>query len=103
MRIASWNIRGVQCRLGRLLDWLRTRKPDLVALQKVNARERDFPSDELADEGYHIGVDSSKPKDGGDYGVAILSRRKPGVVRKGRPGHPDHGKERRRLNDARFQ
>ena len=86
MRLATWNIKGAQRRRGRLLDWLRARKPDLVALQKVNVEEGHFPSNELADEGYHAAVHSFRPTWGGDFGVAILSRRKPSVVRKGLPG-----------------
>ena len=41
MKTATWNIKGVRCRKGRLLDWLRAQKPDLVALQKIVTQERD--------------------------------------------------------------
>ena len=39
MRIATWNINGVNARLrrGALLRWLNEQKPDVVALQKINA------------------------------------------------------------------
>ena len=33
MRIATWNVNGVQARLQYILRWLAERKPDLVGLQ----------------------------------------------------------------------
>ncbi len=91
MRIATWNINGVRRHQERLLDWLRVRKPDLVALQKINAEERDFPSGELMDAGYYAVVHGSPPEPRNNYGVAILSRREPRVVQQGLPGQDGLG------------
>lgn len=86
MRIASWNIKGARHRQKLLLDWLDAQKPDLVALQKINAQEKDFPFDEFARAGYHAEVHGSPPRPQGNYGVAIISRRKLHVLLKGLSG-----------------
>lgn len=91
MRIASWNINGVRRRQGRLIDWLRAQRPDLVALQKVNAQERDFPFDAFRRAGYHAEVHGSPSRPQGSYGVAILSRRKPRILQKGLRGQEGLG------------
>ena len=43
MKIASFNINDVNKRLGNLIGWLRTEKPDVVALQELKATDREFP------------------------------------------------------------
>ncbi len=85
MRIATWNIKGVQSRLGRLLDWLRAQEPDLVALQKINVLEEAFPFDAFTRAGYYAVVHGFPAEPRKNYGVAILSRREPRVVRQGLP------------------
>ena len=91
MRLASWSIRSVTHRQGRLLDWLRARKPDLVALQKINVQAENLPFDAFACAGYHVEVHYPPPKCRGDCGIAILSRRKPHVLQKGLPGQGELG------------
>ncbi len=91
MRIATWNIKGVRGHQRRLLDWLRARQPDLVALQKTNAQDMDFPFDAVARAGYHAEVHYPAPRRRGDRGVAILSRQKPRVLAKGLPGREEFG------------
>ena len=92
MRVASWNINGVRCHQGRLLDWLSVQKPDLVALQKIRAQKEDFPFDAFSRAGYHAAVHCPPSRRRGDHGVAILSRRKPRVrLPKGLPGQEGFG------------
>ena len=70
MRIATWNVNSVGARLPRLLDWLQTREPDVVALQETKAADAGFPFAEVEALGYqamHVG-------DGRWNGVALLSR-----------------------------
>ena len=70
MRIATWNVNSVGARLPRLLDWLQTREPDVVALQETKTNEAGFPTAEVEALGYqvmHVG-------DGRWNGVAVLSR-----------------------------
>ena len=63
------------------------RKPDLVGLQKIRVTDGEFPTREFESAGYHATAYCHK----GEYGVGILSRRKPTVVRKGLPGQDDLG------------
>ncbi len=70
MRIATWNVNSVGARLPRLLDWLKTRSPDVVALQETKCADDGFPFAEVEALGYqvmHVG-------DGRWNGVAVLSR-----------------------------
>lgn len=70
MRIATWNVNSVGARLPRLLDWLQTRTPDVVAIQETKCADAGFPHAALAELGYsamHVG-------DGRWNGVAVLSR-----------------------------
>ena len=70
MRIATWNVNSVGARLPRLLDWLQTREPDVVALQETKTTDENFPSSKIEALGYevmHVG-------DGRWNGVAVLSR-----------------------------
>ncbi|MCY4376171.1 MAG: exodeoxyribonuclease III [Spirochaetaceae bacterium] len=87
MRIATWNVNGVRARLQYILRWLAARKPDLVGLQKIRVPDGEFPTREFGSAGYHATAYCHK----GEYGVGILSRRKPTVVRKGLPGQDDLG------------
>lgn len=93
MRIASWNIKGVTKRQGLLLSWLNAQKPDLVALQKVNVTEGNFPTDVFACAGYYAKVHSypQEHRARGDYGVAILSRKKPRILHEGLPEQQELG------------
>lgn len=70
MRIATWNVNSIGARLPRLLDWLQTREPDVVAIQETKCADAAFPHDQLHELGYeamHIG-------DGRWNGVAVLSK-----------------------------
>ena len=84
--IGTWNINGVKKRIGALLRWLNDEKPGLVALQKINVREDEFPYGEFERAGYHAEAHS----DSGKHGVAILSRKKPQDVLKGLPGQEEY-------------
>lgn len=87
MRIATWNVTGIRARLPYLLRWLAERKPDLVGLQKIMVPDEEFPTRKFESAGYHATAYCRK----GEYGVGILSRRKPTVVQKGLPGQDDLG------------
>ena len=87
VRVATWNINGIRARLPYLLRWLAERKPDLVGLQKTRVPEAEFPTEALECAGYHAETYCRK----GEYGVGILSRNKPTVIRKGLPGQDQLG------------
>lgn len=87
MRLATWNVNSAKARLPRLLDWLDTRKPDVVCLQETKLSDAEWEvtfAAELAPRGYayaHVG-------EGRWNGVAILSRVGLEDVATGFPGQP---------------
>ena len=70
MRIATFNINGVNARLPRLLEWLEEAAPDVVCLQEIKTPTEKWPEAEIRAAGYHSLVHGQK----GFNGVAILSR-----------------------------
>ena len=70
MRIATYNVNGVNGRLPVLLRWLEEAKPDVACLQELKAPEEKFPLQALKDAGYHAIWHGQKSWNG----VAILSR-----------------------------
>src|SRR5688572_9884062 len=86
MKIATYNVNGVNGRLSVLLRWLEQSKPDVVCLQELKAPEEKFPERALRDAGYHAIWHGQKQWNG----VAILSRgTPPQETRRGLPGDPD--------------
>lgn len=70
MKIASYNINGINGRLDLLLRWLKEAEPDVVCLQELKAPNDKFPEDALLKAGYHSIWQGQKSWNG----VAILSR-----------------------------
>jgi exodeoxyribonuclease III len=52
MKIATFNINNVNKRLANLLDWLSEAQPDVVCLQELKAKDRDFPHAAIERAGY---------------------------------------------------
>lgn len=70
MRIATYNVNGINGRLPVLLRWLAEDLPDIVCLQELKAPDERFPEAALADLGYRAVWHGQKSWNG----VAILSR-----------------------------
>ena len=70
MKIATYNVNGVNGRLPVLLRWLEETKPDIVCLQELKAPQEKFPEQAILDAGYHAIWHGQKSWNG----VAILSR-----------------------------
>lgn len=70
MKIATYNVNGINGRLSVLLAWLKEAKPDVVCLQELKAMQNKFPEKELKAAGYHSIWHGQKSWNG----VAILSR-----------------------------
>jgi exodeoxyribonuclease-3 len=70
MKIATYNVNGVNGRLPVLLRWLNEQAPDVVCLQELKAPEEKFPLQAIKDAGYHAIWHGQKSWNG----VAILSR-----------------------------
>lgn len=86
MKIATYNVNGVNGRLPVLLRWLDEAKPDVVCLQELKAPEEKFPLQAIQDAGYHAIWHGQKSWNG----VAILSRGEAiKETRRGLPGDPD--------------
>ena len=86
MRIATWNVNSIRARLPRVLDWLQTRRPDVVCLQETKCVDEQFPRAEVEELGYSVEHYGQKTYNG----VAILSRTPMcDVVR----GFPDDGED----------
>jgi exodeoxyribonuclease-3 len=84
MKIATFNINGVNRRLPNLLDWLAEAEPDVVCLQELKAVDRQFPRAAVEEAGYGA-VWNSQPT---WNGVAILARNaKPVLTRTELPGN----------------
>lgn len=85
MKIATFNINGINGRLPRLLEWLGESAPDIVCLQELKAPDERFPAAEIAAAGYEAIWHGQKSWNG----VAILSRiGTPVETRRGLPGDP---------------
>ena len=70
MKIATYNVNGVNGRLNVLLRWLNESKPDIVCLQELKAPNEKFPFQAINDAGYEAKWHGQKSWNG----VAILSR-----------------------------
>jgi len=70
MRIATYNVNGVNGRLPVLLRWLGESKPDIVCLQELKAPQEKFPLQAINDAGYNAIWHGQKSWNG----VAILAR-----------------------------
>jgi exodeoxyribonuclease-3 len=86
VRIATFNVNGINGRLERLLEWLEETQPDVACLQELKAPQDKFPEAAIAKAGYGaIWHGQSRWN-----GVAILARGcDPVETRRGLPGDPD--------------
>lgn len=85
MKIATYNVNGVNGRLPRLLEWLAETSPDVVCLQELKTDDTKFPADALATAGYGATWHGQRAH----HGVAILAKgASPRETRRGLPGDP---------------
>ena len=70
MKIASYNVNGINGRLTVLLKWLKESKPDIVCLQELKTTFEKFPLKAINDAGYSAIWHGQKSWNG----VAILSK-----------------------------
>lgn len=86
MKIATYNVNGINGRLAVLVRWLELAKPDIVCLQELKAPDERFPKVAIRELGYNAIWLGQKSWNG----VAILSR--VGEIhetRRGLPGEPE--------------
>ena len=70
MKIATYNVNGVNSRLPVLLRWLEESAPDVACLQELKAPQENFPHQAIQDAGYTALWHGQKSWNG----VAILAR-----------------------------
>ena len=86
VRIASFNVNGVNGRLPRLLEWLEEERPDVACLQELKTDDSKFPAKAIEAAGYGAVWHGQRSH----HGVAILARgATPEEVRRGLPGDPE--------------
>jgi exodeoxyribonuclease-3 len=91
MRIATYNVNGVNGRLPVLLEWLASTQPDVACLQELKAGDEKFPLSAIEQAGYRAIWQGQKSWNG----VAILARGcTPVETRRGLPDDPDPGQSR---------
>ena len=91
MKVATFNVNGINVRLPVLLRWLKEAQPDIVCLQELKAPDARFPKKEIENAGYGAIWHGQKAWNG----VAILCRgREPIETRRGLPGDPGDDQSR---------
>ncbi len=91
MKIATFNVNGVNGRLGVLLNYLAAAQPDALCLQELKAPDEKFPIAAINKAGFGAIWHGQK----GWNGVAILARgADPIETRRGLPGEPEDSHSR---------
>jgi exodeoxyribonuclease-3 len=86
VKIATYNVNGINGRLPVLLRWLDAARPDIVCLQELKAPDEKFPFGAIEKAGYGAIRHGQKSWNG----VAILAKGAvPVETRRGLPGDPD--------------
>jgi len=83
VKIATFNVNGVNGRLPRLLEWLDEARPDVACLQEIKTGDATFPAAAIEAAGYRAVWHGQRAH----HGVAILARgAAASEVRRGLPG-----------------
>lgn len=92
MKIATYNVNGINARLPILLRWLQATSPDVVCLQELKSPDEKIPKQAITDAGYNAIWYGQKRWNG----VAILARRehKFNEVCRGLSGDPEDDQSR---------
>lgn len=86
MKIATYNVNGVNGRLPVLLRWLKESAPDVACLQELKAPQEKFPLEAIQDAGYNAIWHGQKSWNG----VAILAKNlQPMEITHVLPGDPE--------------
>ncbi|MGZ8281955.1 MAG: exodeoxyribonuclease III [Allosphingosinicella sp.] len=86
MKIATFNVNGINGRLPQLLEWLAEAQPDVACLQELKSPDGKFPVSAIEQAGYGS-IWHGQPR---WNGVAILARgREPVETRRDLPEDPD--------------
>jgi exodeoxyribonuclease-3 len=85
LKIATFNVNGINGRLTRLLEWLAEARPDVACLQEIKTGDATFPAAAIEAAGYRAVWHGQRAH----HGVAVIARgAAPSEVRRGLPGDP---------------
>lgn len=70
MKIATFNTNSIRSRMGIIIDWIESEKPDILCLQETKVQDRDFPESQFEERGYQVAFRGQKAYNG----VAIISK-----------------------------
>jgi len=91
MKIATFNINGINARLQALLKWLAQESPDVACLQELKAADAAFPAAAIREAGYGVIWHGQRSWNG----VAILQKgAEPVETGRGLPGDPNDEQSR---------
>ncbi|WP_316831779.1 DNA ligase D [Pedobacter aquatilis] len=82
MKIATYNINGINGRIDTLLKWLKLSEPDIVCLQELKCEDKSFPIHKINQAGYQAIWHGQKAWNG----VAVLSKKPIKELRRDLPG-----------------
>ncbi len=85
MKIATWNVNSLTVRLGHVLEWLDSARPDVLVLQEIKQLTEAFPAAEFTDVGYRAIASGQKTYNG----VAVVAKSEPGDPVTDFPGFED--------------
>ncbi len=90
MKFVSFNINGLRARPHQLEAIIEQHQPDVIGLQETKVHDDMFPLEEVSKLGYHVFYHGQK----GHYGVALLTKEQPIMVRRGFPGDDEDAQRR---------
>ena len=90
MKVMSFNINGLRARPHQLEEIIDKYQPDVLGLQEIKVADEVFPYELVDHLGYHVNHFGQK----GHYGVALLSKQAPLLVRKGFPTDDEEAQKR---------
>ncbi|MCX8955906.1 exodeoxyribonuclease III [Erwinia psidii] len=90
MKFVSFNINGLRARPHQLEAIIDQHQPDVIGLQETKVHDDMFPLEDVEKLGYHVFYHGQK----GHYGVALLTRDRPVMIRRGFPDDQDDAQRR---------
>lgn len=87
-KIATWNVNSLRVRLPQVIDWLKLKQPDVLALQETKVMDENFPVQAFEELGFHVVFAGQRAYNG----MAIISRDKPTNILKTLPTSLDEQK-----------
>ena len=72
MIISSWNVNSVRARINNIIEYLKSKSPDILMIQEIKTENKNFPYEDFKNLGYNSYVLGQKSYNG----VAFLSKKK---------------------------